>query len=225
MKCMIIDTETTGVTPGKHGIVQIALQPVLWRQDDLPAAHGEPTSFRVAPFPADVIDPKAMEVHGLTEAQVRSYSEPKVVFAQLEAFLESHGVSRYARDQKYALIAYNASFDTDMLRAWFVACGSKYFGSWFWVPSIDVMGLAMVELMHEREKLPNFKLGTVAEHMGVTLGKAHDAMGDVQSTLGLLRAIIERQQSRRPPREVATGQEGAAVETDSLGPDGAGHAG
>lgn len=197
---MIIDTETTGLDPKRNGIIQIAMQPVIWRQDDLPAACGEPAVFHVAPFSSDAVEPKALEVSGHTAEEIRAYPEPMIVFRQVEAFLKDCGVDQFNPKDKYGFVAYNAPFDAEFVRAWFGKCGSRYYGSWFWTPAIDAMGLAMVELLHERPILPNFRLTTVAEHLGVACGKAHDAAGDVKTTLGLLRAIVERQQARRAPR-------------------------
>lgn len=45
--------------------------------------------------------------------------------------------------------------------------GDKYFGSWFWSNSIDVMVLATPYLAAKRTEMENFKQGTVAKALGI----------------------------------------------------------
>jgi len=69
------------------------------------------------------------------------------------------------------------------MRSWFEKCGDKYFGSFFYFPPLDIMNIAIWNLIRKRRTLPNFKLETVANHLGVTAeGDFHDAMKDILIT-------------------------------------------
>ena len=56
---------------------------------------------------------------------------------------------------------------------------------------IDVAVMAHAYFLEERAKLPNFKLGTVAEYVGVDVdsGDLHDAFYDVELTKQLFNYL------------------------------------
>ena len=70
--------------------------------------------------------------------------------------------------------------------------GDKYFGSYFWSNSIDVMVLATLRLLGVRPTMENFKLMTVAKTVGVQIdeSKLHDAMYDIYLTREIYNRII-----------------------------------
>ena len=87
------------------------------------------------------------------------------------------------KQDKFFLAGYNnASFDNQFLRAWFLQNGDKYFGSYFWSNSIDVMVLATPYLASQRSQMENFKQGTVAKALGIEIDESrlHDALYDIQ---------------------------------------------
>jgi DNA polymerase-3 subunit epsilon len=78
------------------------------------------------------------------------------------------------------------------VRAWFEKNGDRFFGSWFWHPPIDVMGLAAVRLMSRRCAMSDFKLLTVAKVLGSEVygEKVHDAKYDIALTMEMYRRLI-----------------------------------
>lgn len=60
----------------------------------------------------------------------------------------------------------------------------KYFNSWFWIDTIDVMVLASNKFAKERHKFTDFKLSTVAQKLGIEFDetKLHDALYDIELT-------------------------------------------
>ena len=103
-------------------------------------------------------------------------------------------MDRYDTLDKFHLIAYNAKFDTDHLRAWFAKNGDKFFGSWFWHPPLDVMSFAAIGLMRRRPSLDNFKLLTVAEALGLEIDeeRSHDALYDVELAREVFHMLLDR---------------------------------
>jgi len=191
MKCIFIDVETTGIACPQSGLVQLA------GMVEMDGEIVETFEYRMQPFPGDVIEEEALAVNGLTPGDLATYPAPGEVFAKFVALLDRH-VDRYDRADKFLLVAYNAPFDAEHLRAWFRKNEERYFGSWFWHPAIDVMGLAAAVLMKERPSLPDFKLLTVARAMGLEadVEKAHDAVYDVSLTRELFLKLLERVEVR-----------------------------
>ncbi len=181
----VADVETTGTRPvEKYAVVQIA--GLICESRGAELIEIDSFDFRCAPHPGDMISPEALKVNGLTVEQLREFPGPRQVHADLTKQLGRH-VDKFSKTDKMFMVGYNGGFDTDHLRAWFAKAGDNYYGSWFWTPTIDVMTMAALRLADRRALMPNFKLGTVAEVLGVPLLNAHDALADVRAT----KAIYE----------------------------------
>ena len=181
-KKIYIDVETTGLNPDEHGIIQIA--GIIEIDDKIEKSF----NLRSNIHKDDAFDPKALEVIGKTIEQIHEFPDAVSVHQQFCEIMQEF-VDKYDSKDKFSFIAYNAGFDMDFLRSWFGKCGDKYFGSWFWFPYIDVMTLAYNSLLKERPEMTNFKLGTVADKMGLELEKTklHDALYDVKLAMMLYK--------------------------------------
>lgn len=138
--------------------------------------------FKVQPNPKAEIVQEALDVAGVTKEQILSYPAMGYVYGQFTAILNKY-VDKYNKQDKFFLAGYNnASFDNQFLRAWFLQNGDKYFGSYFWSNSIDVMVLATPYLASQRSQMENFKQGTVAKALGIEIDESrlHDALYDIQ---------------------------------------------
>ena len=176
MKLCFIDLETTGTSPEKHGILQIAGQLHI-------GIRRECFRLRVRPFHSDIIEAEAMKLHGLNPEEGAG---PKDAHTELIRILSQY-VDRYDKRDKFYFLAYNAHFDNTFLRKFFEKCGDKYFGSWFWFPYIDVMTLALTRLLDRRPGMENFKLASACRALGVEfdMERAHGAEYDIQKTVEL----------------------------------------
>lgn len=176
MKVVFFDLETTGTLVNKHGIHQISGMIVI------DGEVKETFDFKVQPNPKAEIVQEALDVAGVTKEQILSYPAMGYVYGQFTALLNKY-VDKYNKQDKFFLAGYNnASFDNQFLRAWFLQNGDKYFGSYFWSNSIDVMVLATPYLASQRSQMENFKQGTVAKVLGIEIdeGRLHDALYDIQ---------------------------------------------
>ena len=187
MKRIFIDTETTGLDPKKHGVIELA---GLIEVND---KHVEEFSFKVRPFPDDVIDRGAMKIHGTTEEEVRQWLPPVKAHESLIETLSRY-VDRYEKTDKFHWIGYNAYFDVGMMREWFAKNNDKYFGAWFFHPPLDVMILAAYALREERPRIPNFSQTTVAERLGISVDKekVHEALYDAKLAKAIFCQIERR---------------------------------
>lgn len=176
MKLLFFDLETTGTLVNRHGIHQISGMVVI------DGNVMETFNFHVQPNPKADILKEALDVAGVTEEQVRAYPPMPDVYREFTAMLDKY-VSKYDKKDKFFLVGYNnASFDNQFLRAWFVQNGDKYFGSYFWSNSIDVMVLASSCLASKRAEMESFKQGVVAKALGIPVddSRLHDALYDIE---------------------------------------------
>lgn len=183
MKRLFLDLETTGTDPRRHGIIQIAgileLEGRVTREFD----------YSVRPFDDDHVEDEALRVTGKGRHSIMASADPRATYRALVAQLES-AVGRYDKTDKLFLVGYNVNFDADFLRQFFLKNGDKYYGSYFWWPSIDVAVLAAEHLASERHLLPDFKLATVRDRLGIHVeGDAHDALHDVRVTREIYRLV------------------------------------
>lgn len=187
MKLIFIDVETTGLEYPDSGLIQ--LSGVIETDGRTRASF----NYQMRPFPADMVSEKALSVNGLTHEQIAGYEDPCVVFDRFIGLLGQF-VDRFDRSDKFHLVAYNAPFDSEHLRAWFEKNNDRYYGSWFWHPSIDVMGMAAVAAMASRSRLENFKLTTVAKALGLHVEEslAHDALYDICLTKRVFEVLVRQ---------------------------------
>lgn len=176
-KLFYIDVETTGTNPQKHGLVQIA--GII----EVDGEEKERINLLISPFEGDTIEAEALEVIGKDEELLWSYEQPREIYKQFIACMEKY-VDRYDRSDKFHFIGYNSRFDDSFIRTWFRKLDDNYYGSWFYWPAIDVSNLAAVHLIDQRGSMPNFRLMTVADYLGIDVDadKAHDALYDVEVT-------------------------------------------
>jgi DNA polymerase-3 subunit epsilon len=185
MKILFFDIETTGLLPGKHGIHQIS------GEITIDGISKEQFDLKVQPNPKAEINQEALDVAGVTKEQVLAYPPMREVFQQFVDMLDKY-VDRFNKKDKFFLCGYNnASFDNNFLRGWFLQNGDKYFGSWFWSNTIDVMILATPYLASVRDGMENFKLATVATALGIDVKdeSLHDASYDIFLTKEIFKIV------------------------------------
>ena len=175
MKLFFFDLETTGVNNEIHGIHQISGEIVIDGESK------ESFNWFVKPHEGARIDPQALEVVRKTEEEIMSYPDMNTVYWKLIKMLSKY-VQRFDKTDKFYLVGYNnASFDNQFLRSFFIRNKDKYFGSWFWANSIDVMVISTPILAPLRHSMPDYKQATVAKYLGIPVEeeKLHDASYDI----------------------------------------------
>ncbi|MGV8135907.1 MAG: exonuclease domain-containing protein [Mangrovibacterium sp.] len=190
-KLFFLDLETTGLSPAKNGIHQISGSIVVDGETK------ESFDFKVQPNPKCIIEDDALKVAGVTREQIMSYPPMREIYSQLIDMLSKY-VDKFNKNDKFFIVGYNnAAFDNNFFRGFFLQNGDNYFGSWFWSNTLDVMVMASVYLIDKRPQMPNFKLATVAEWMGIDVSQAslHDASYDIFLTKAIFDKITTHQLS------------------------------
>ena len=180
-KVLYFDTETTGTDPNRHAIIQLS------GMIEIDGEVVETFNYKIRPLQSDEIDPEALMVHGITEAEMDTYPEPAVVLKQFLTLLEKY-CNKFDRNDKYYPAGYNVRFDLDMLHAFARKQGEKYLGSFLaWIP-IDAMPLVHYLVTQSDFKLQDYKLKTVCDHFKIPI-QAHDAMSDITATRLLIKQL------------------------------------
>jgi len=180
-----IDTETSGLFPGKYQVLTAALKIVNGQRCVT-------REFEFGLLESSAIDDKALEINGLTREQIKKFPPCQYTYRELTSFLGQF-VNPYDKADKMTFAGYNARFDYDHMRSLFERLGDRYFGSWFWFPPLDIMNTAFDALRDRRKDMKDFKLATVAKTLGIELKKEelHDALYDIELSIEVYKSSIK----------------------------------
>lgn len=188
-KVLWLDTETTGLDPVKQDVIQMAgIIEIDGRVDSQ-------FEFTCQPHSWDNIQQRALDVHGMSVEDLKTFAPPYEVKQQLEG-LFSRYINKFDKNDKFILAGYNVDFDARFMKNWWAKCGDKFWGSYVEYKSFDVYPLFKLFCDAAGAIVPNHKLVTAAEYFGISFGDegAHDAMADIRVTreVGLkLRRVME----------------------------------
>ena len=173
-KLIFLDTEAINVDRNTCGVFQLSGIVRMGK-------YREEFNFEMLPDPSEVIDQGALDATGMTIDILKTYPKHQTVFPEWIKFLDKF-VDRYNKEDKFHMVCYNTSFDSNKVRNWHKQNGDNYYGSWFWNPSICVMYMASFALRKQRHLFPNFQLTTVCAALDIPLEQAHDAVYDAKAT-------------------------------------------
>ena len=185
MKLAYIDIETGGLSPEYSPILQLAGMIEVGDKVEM-------FNYFIKPFEDQKVDQKALDVNKLNPSDEK-FEYPQIVYGKFIKLLDSY-VSKYNKSDKLFFVGYNSnSFDMPFIRKFFERNWNKYFGSYFWYPSIDVMILAMAKLANKRHTLPDFKLGTIAKEFGLNTDKEqyHSGEYDIMITREIYKHLMK----------------------------------
>jgi DNA polymerase-3 subunit epsilon len=188
MKEFIYDLETTGLDVNKCAIHQLHAIIVI---DGNVREH---LDIHMSPFTDALVTEEALKVCNVTREHIDAYPSQEEGFRLLIAVLSRY-VNRFNKKDKFYLIGYNnLRFDNELLRAFFTRNGCRFFGSWFWSNSVDVMTVASLLLHGKRQSMPDFRLQTVADMLGVEYDREglHDASTDAEITYRIYKEFITK---------------------------------
>jgi DNA polymerase III subunit epsilon len=163
---VVLDLETTGLTPGRDRITEVGAVKVRGGE-----VLGE---LQTLVHPGRAIPPAISAVTGITDAMVAGAPPIGAVLPTVLRFLGDA-----------VLVAHNARFDVSFLRA---ACEQHHHGA-FEPVVVDTARLARRLLADE---VRDRRLGTLARHLGSRVAPDHRALTDARATVDVLHGLIER---------------------------------
>jgi len=128
---------------------------------------------------------EAGKIHGYSQEEIESFPAEKEQVPKIAQFLSDARElwkSDGSRSEKLVIAGYNVGFDIKHLNALLERNGFK-FADYFSNIVADVYEqVKRAGMQKALPYLPNRKLTTVAEHLGVKLEDAHDALADIKAT-------------------------------------------
>jgi len=160
----VLDLETTGFSPVTDKITEIGIMKVQ---------NGEVIDqFSCFVNPEKPIPQRVVEVTNITDDMVKDAETIDKVFPKMMEFLGDS-----------VIVAHNAGFDVGYLKH-----NAKVLGYEFDYTYIDTLSLA-------KDLFPNFKkykLGKIADELGIKVEVAHRALDDVDTTVKVFNVMIQK---------------------------------
>jgi len=167
---LALDVETTGwETAPDHGIIEIAW--VAIDDGDIGA------SWSSLVGPSRPIAADAVQVHGITEAELADAPEPSTFAAELRAACEGR-----------TLVFHNAGYDLPRIGRMLAACGRRPLTE----PVVDTLGLA-----RGLDGSGENALGALVQRLGLAASPSHRALDDARATAEVLLALAPRWERER----------------------------
>jgi DNA polymerase III epsilon subunit family exonuclease len=165
----VLDFETTGLRVGKDDrIVEIGVV----RVDPERGGRWSETRFETLVHPERGIPGRVVKIHGITDSMVRTAPRFEQVAPELVSLLEGAVV-----------VGHNVTFDLAFLRR---ECRRKGVAAPVLGPVIDTLQVSRHVFGFYR-----CNLVSLAERMGIAHRRAHTALGDAETTLFVLRKMLD----------------------------------
>lgn len=178
-----VDIEASGPVPGLYNMVSIAGVAVHLADDR--HHRGESFYFELQPV-TDGFDPRAMAIHGITEAHLRAHGKPAdAVMTEIATWVRA----RLAPGQRALFVGHNAAFDWSFVAWYFVRAGID---NPFRYDPLDTKALAMGR--HGVPWARSTKSGLLALHPGLRApapGTEHHALVDAEFQADILIALLD----------------------------------
>lgn len=173
-----LDTETTGLNPDIHEIIQIGAVVVSQTlSDDGKVSFEviEEFELKVKPEHIDLADPVALRING--------YDEADWVFAYT---LKEAMTILASKTKDMIMVAHNAHFDLNFFdRAW----KKTEITNPMHVYALDTISIAYAKL-YGRADVDKFSLRFLSQYLGIENKNAHTALSDARTTFELYKKLM-----------------------------------
>lgn len=175
-----LDTETTGLDPSKHEIIELAIV-----VEEIPESPNEAGKIlqkwirKIRPLHIETAHPKALEVNGYTPEAWEGAATFAELANEIAALLASTG----------CLVGHNIRFDTSFLEAEFARLN---LGVRIPYHQIDTVTMAYAA-WNWSGKGPGLSLDKLRNHLGISMVGSHSALKDTldcRQVLYLARAAL-----------------------------------
>lgn len=176
-----LDTETGGLTPGHHSLLQVGL--VAYKKGEIVDKLNlfvREDEYKVTPMAMKI---NKLQLHEVFDNGVR----PAEVVDSIRLFVQKNFT--YEEGQPI-LLGHNVALDRFMLQALFDSQGqnmSKYISH----RSIDTM--SMIWTLHDLGLLPKEACSSKGafDYFGIEINRLHDALDDIVGTIKLYEKLLE----------------------------------
>ena len=168
---IVFDLETTGLSPAKERIIEIAA--IRYRIDG-DYSFTEDGTLHLYLNPGMALSGKITELTGLTDEFLAGKPTEAEAFEDIEAFFEDTVVSGYNIK----------AFDVKFMQELYARNGAAFRTKGI----VDAIQMARDRI--EKAEIGNYKLATVGGYFGIAFD-AHTAIGDTQAVAGIVRLFLD----------------------------------
>jgi len=185
-----IDVETTGLIPGFHDIIEVAILPL--NSDFTPRKDILPFNVLIKPKRLDNIDPKAMSVNKLDLLQImREGFDPYFAAELFDKWVEK---LKLPLGKQIAPLAQNWPFDREFISDWL---GKEGFNLSFFYGVRDLKVAAnfindCFDFRAEPPPFPKQNLSFLCNLLGVQNSRAHRALEDAAATAECYKKLVRK---------------------------------
>ena len=185
-----VDTETTGLDPRKHDLIQVAVIPLndfyRPRSDIMPFTMKlKPRNIKTAQ--AEAIRTSRADLTNLMLHGVDYYDAADLFDRWYNEIL------KVSPNKRIMPLAHNWPFDRDFLREWLTPEGFDLYFSGHYRDSMVAAMYLNDRAEHHTEVYPNpkMKLTYLCTHHGINLDNAHDAIADAVAAAELYKRFLD----------------------------------
>lgn len=190
-----VDVETTGLIPGYHDLIQVAVLPLDSKLKPIQTVL--PFYMNMTPHYPEHIDKKLLKSGKVKVMEIiKSGIDPDKAADLFDEWFMQLNLPITPHEHKRIMPLWtNGSFDKDFLREWL---GPDNYSSYFHYHERDtqIIGLFLNDRYdhHAEFKVPfsRVALTNMCEELGITNDMAHDALQDCIATADLYRALLTR---------------------------------
>lgn len=188
IKYILLDTESTGLDPKVHGLLEIAA--LFCEFDGVKLITKKTVYHKTKPDPDQIWDPVVLEKFPPDMKEINSRPSQRTVFLRFIDEIE-HFVDKYNKDDKAYFVAWNAVHDEGFVREWFNRQNHKFYGALFFPMHIDVLNI--LNYLTTGIYLDTYKLGEVCKLFGIPYDetKLHTADTDAELVRALFSMVLK----------------------------------
>lgn len=192
-----IDTETTGLIPGTHDVIQLCVMPVT--PDLMPSKEYLPFHMIIQPKRPERA---SLEADGVSKVRlVDAINNGIEAWTCVDRFGEWFHRLGLPPNKKIVPLGCNFNFDMLMLHSFFG--GPESYDEYFRSDFRDVQKAALyindvADFLSERIPFPKTKLSYLCSCLGVEKPNLHDAMGDCLATIEVYRKLMRYRDFYKP---------------------------
>ncbi|MBW2983129.1 3'-5' exonuclease [Candidatus Woesearchaeota archaeon] len=169
---VVLDVETTGLRPGRHGLTEVYAARV--------DGHGNvEEDFHSLVNPGHPVPTFITRLTGIDDEMVEDAPEPREAVRAFDRFLRKDDV----------LVGHNLRFDLSFLGHERLRLFERPF------PQQPLCTLKLSRRVFAPEPFPSYRLGVLAERLGIPLEGAHRARADVMATVALKQELFKRMEN------------------------------
>lgn len=173
-----IDTETTGLNPDKHEIIELAC--VIADQIERPGRGPElkfveEFEIKIKPTHIENAEPEALRINGYNEADWLFAVDLKNAMEHLST-----------KAQSAIMVAHNLTFDNGFIERAFETTGVK---NLLHFQKLDSLSIAFARF-YDKPELDKYSLRALCEYFGIKNEKAHTALADTQALFQVYKRMM-----------------------------------